>query len=96
MLAGRARDHGAFIAYVNMVGGQDELVFDGDSMIFLPDGTLAYRAAQFAEELFIVDVLVPEHRRPGIDPVAVTEPRGTDLVAPELAIGDRLEEDAEI
>jgi NAD+ synthase (glutamine-hydrolysing) len=96
LLRDEAVRSGAVVAYLNTVGGQDELVFDGDSMIFLPDGTLAYRAAQFAEELFIVDVLVPEHRRPGIDPVAVTEPRGTDLVAPELAIGDRLEEDAEI
>jgi len=96
LLRDEAVRSGAVVAYLNTVGGQDELVFDGDSMIFLPDGTLAYRAAQFAEELFIVDVLVPEHRRPGIDPVAVTEPRDTDTAAPELAIGDRLEEDAEI
>ncbi len=96
LLRDEAVRSGAVVAYLNTVGGQDELVFDGDSMIFLPDGTLAYRASQFAEELFIVDVLVPEHRRPGIDPVAVTEPRGIDTVAPELAIGDRLQEDAEI
>ena len=96
LLRDEAVRSGAVVAYLNTVGGQDELVFDGDSMIFLPDGTLAYRAAQFAEELFIADVLVPDHRRPGIDPVAVTEPRDTDTAAPELAIGDRLEEDAEI
>ena len=96
LLRDEAVRSGAVVAYLNTVGGQDELVFDGDSMIFLPDGTLAYRAAQFAEELFIVDVQVPEHRRPDIDPVAVTEPMNTDTVAPELAIGDRLEEDAEI
>ena len=96
LLRDEAVRSGAVVAYLNTVGGQDELVFDGESMIFLPDGTLAYRAAQFAEELFIADVLVPDHRRPGIDPVAVTEPRDTDTAAPELAIGDRLEEDAEI
>ncbi len=96
LLRDEAVRSGAVVAYLNTVGGQDELVFDGDSMVFLPDGTLAYRAAQFAEELFVVDVLVPDHRRPGIDPVEVTEPTDTDTVAPELAIGDRLEEDAEI
>ena len=38
MLASQARDNAACIAYVNMVGGQDELVFDGNSMIIAPDG----------------------------------------------------------
>ncbi|GMQ85188.1 MAG: NAD+ synthase [Acidimicrobiia bacterium] len=96
LLRDEAVRSGAVVAYLNTVGGQDELVFDGDSMVFLPDGTLAYRAAQFTEELFIVDVVVPEPRRPGSEPVAVTAATGTDTVAPDLSIGERLDEDAEI
>jgi NAD+ synthase (glutamine-hydrolysing) len=56
----RAAEAGATIAYVNMVGGQDDLVFDGDSMVVSADGTLLARAPQFAEELLIVDVDVPD------------------------------------
>jgi NAD+ synthase (glutamine-hydrolysing) len=42
--------------YVNAVGGQDELVFDGGSMVVAPDGTLAWRAATFEEDLLVVDL----------------------------------------
>ncbi len=56
MLATRASDTGAFIAYVNLVGGQDELVFDGQSMLLGPDGELVARAPAFEEALVVVDV----------------------------------------
>ena len=56
MLERRARDHGAFIAYVNMVGGQDELVFDGQSLVVGPDGELIARAPQFEAALLLADV----------------------------------------
>ena len=56
ILAARARQTGAWIAYVNAVGGQDELVFDGGSMVVAPDGTVRQRAAMFAEDLLIVDL----------------------------------------
>jgi NAD+ synthase (glutamine-hydrolysing) len=52
----RARETGAWIAYVNAVGGQDELVFDGGSMLVSPDGELAQRARTFEEDLLVVDV----------------------------------------
>jgi len=55
----RAREAGAALAYVNTVGGQDELVFDGDSLVVDADGRLLARAPQFAEELMIVDFDVP-------------------------------------
>ncbi|MGI5214075.1 NAD+ synthase [Plantactinospora sp. CA-290183] len=55
----RAAEAGAAIAYVNMVGGQDELVFDGDSMIVGADGTLLTRAPQFVEHLLLHDVELP-------------------------------------
>jgi NAD+ synthase (glutamine-hydrolysing) len=55
----RAAEAKATVAYVNMVGGQDELVFDGDSMVVAPDGTLLARAGQFREELLLIDLDLP-------------------------------------
>ncbi|HXJ62750.1 MAG TPA: NAD+ synthase [Actinomycetota bacterium] len=52
----RAKETGAWIVYVNAVGGQDELVFDGGSMVVAPDGTLAWHAATFDEDLLVVDL----------------------------------------
>jgi NAD+ synthase (glutamine-hydrolysing) len=52
----RARESGAVLAYVNMIGGQDELVFDGDSLVVSPDGTVLARAPQFDPALLVVDV----------------------------------------
>ncbi len=56
MLATRAADTCAFVAYVNLVGGQDELVFDGQSMVIAPDGELIARAPAFEEALLVVDI----------------------------------------
>ena len=56
MLATRASDNGVFLAYVNMVGGQDELVFDGGSVVFDPTGKLIASSGQFEEDLLIVDM----------------------------------------
>ena len=55
----RAAEAGATLAYVNMVGGQDELVFDGDSVVVAPDGSVLGRAAQFEPGLLIVDLDLP-------------------------------------
>ena len=56
MLATRAADNEVFVAYVNMVGGQDELVFDGGSMIIDPSGEVVVRGSQFEEELLVADL----------------------------------------
>ena len=56
MLATRAADNSTIVAYVNMVGGQDELVFDGGSMVFDEQGALVARASEFAEDMLIVDL----------------------------------------
>ena len=56
MLRGRVTEAGCAIAYVNQVGGQDELVFDGDSLIVAADGTLLATGAQFAPDLVVVDI----------------------------------------
>ena len=56
MLATRAADNDLFVAYVNLVGGQDELVFDGGSVIFDPDGQVVARAPLFGEHLLFADL----------------------------------------
>ncbi len=56
MLATRAADNGVIVVYLNMVGGQDELVFDGGSMVFDEQGALIARAPEFAEDLLIVEL----------------------------------------
>ena len=60
MLAERAREAGAAIAYVNQVGGQDELIFDGDSMVVDAAGEVIARVPQFREGLHVVDIELPE------------------------------------
>jgi NAD+ synthase (glutamine-hydrolysing) len=55
----RAREAGATLAYVNMMGGQDELVFDGDSIIVDASGRLLARGPQFAQALVIADLDLP-------------------------------------
>ena len=56
MLATRAADSNVIVAYLNMVGGQDELVFDGGSMVFDEQGKLIARAKEFEEDMLIVDL----------------------------------------
>jgi NAD+ synthase (glutamine-hydrolysing) len=59
MLAERARAYGAAFAFCNLVGGQDELVFDGHSFVVDAGGTVLARAAQFEEELLLCEVPSP-------------------------------------
>lgn len=75
MLAARARAAGAPVVYVNLVGGQDELVFDGASVVVAADGTVLHRSPQFEEDRFVVDVplgeepAVPGVRAPLLEPL---------------------------
>lgn len=87
MLATRAADASVPLLYVNLVGGQDELVFDGGSLVFDEGGHLVARGKQFVEDLMIVDLDVRHaYRRRLLDPrgrvsapplaeITVTEPR---------------------
>lgn len=74
MLARRARAAGAYVLYVNGTGGQDELVFDGHSVVFAPDGRLVARAPQFREDLLVVDVPA--------EPSATRQPVGSQDATP--------------
>jgi len=56
MIATRAADNQVAIAYINQVGGQDELVFDGNSLVFGPGGELIARGASMSEDLLVVDI----------------------------------------
>ena len=75
MLKARARDNSCFVAFCNAVGGQDELIFDGHSVVLDDEGAVLARAAGFEEELLVVDV----------DPVAAVGRRLRDVRRRALA-----------
>lgn len=62
MIAAAARRHGIPVLYANQTGGDDELVYDGCSLAFSGDGTLAARGAAFAEDLVLVELEGPTAR----------------------------------
>jgi len=83
MLVQRARDNIAAVAFCNLVGGQDELVFDGHSLVIDHEGTVVARSPQFEEDLLIADVdlrgprslrLRDARRRPAVRRAAVHVP----------------------
>ena len=83
MFADRARAYGAHFAFANLVGGQDELVFDGESLVFAPDGSVLARAAQFEEELLLCSI-------PGGEGAAIATPLpDLDEVYAALVLGLR-------
>ena len=79
MFRTRARDTAAFVAFCNTVGGQDELIFDGHSLVIDDEGTVIARAPGFEEALLVVDV----------DPSSVVQRRLTDARRRALAAGSR-------
>lgn len=94
----RARDSQAAIAYANMTGGQDELVFDGDSLLVDAHGRLLERACQFGTDLVTVDVDLPSapaSDKPLIrlstgDYQAASRIAATQLLTPRLGDNDEL------
>jgi NAD+ synthase (glutamine-hydrolysing) len=79
LCARRAREAGAALAYVNTIGGQDELVFDGDSIVVDAEGGLIARGPQFEETLLVADLDLPAARPvPGSDPPADTPAEASD------------------
>jgi len=85
MVATRASDDTVAIAYVNQVGGQDELIFDGNSVVFGPGGELLARGASMAEDLVVVDVPVGEIMQRQLHDTRLRHQRLTELAeyAPE-------------
>jgi NAD+ synthase (glutamine-hydrolysing) len=110
MLATRAADASCALVYVNCVGGQDELVFDGGSLVFDASGRLLASLPQFSEQLCVVDIDVrPVYRKRLLDPrghqtavpLPLTEvtaeprqPRDAPRLSPPLA--DRLPVEEEV
>ncbi len=95
MFAQRARDNLAFVAFCGLVGGQDELVFDGHSCVIDHTGNTIARAAQFREELLVCDVdlhaaAAARLRESGHRPGARRSPQRVELAAgPAAARGRR-------
>lgn len=75
MLTDRAMSGGAAVVYVNCVGGQDELVFDGGSMVIDASGELLARSPDFVKDYFVVDVPIDGHRSALLPTVAVSDVR---------------------
>ena len=75
LFAARCRRQRCGLAFCNAVGGQDELVFDGHSLVIGPDGALIARGAQFEEEMLVVDL-----ERPAGSRDAAPEPAGDGQV----------------
>jgi len=78
----RAAEAGCPLAYLNMVGGQDELVFDGDSVVVTAEGEVLARAPQFEESLLLVDLELPEASANHTDGLLLSD--GLHLVRTEL------------
>ncbi len=60
LLKSHSKNHQLFVGYINMVGGQDELVFDGNSMLLNPNGEIIAQANQFEEDLVFTDLKINE------------------------------------
>ncbi|MFY3744070.1 NAD+ synthase [Anaeromyxobacter sp. Red801] len=95
MLAASARDHGAPIAYVNQVGGNDALLFDGGSMLLARDGAVLARAPLFEEAVLVCDLDGGAPRALGLDgrplpppPAPAADPQA-DEVLRALVMGVR-------
>jgi NAD+ synthase (glutamine-hydrolysing) len=83
----RAKEISAPVAYVNMTGGQDDLVFDGDSIVVGKDGSVLARTAQFDDQLIVVDIDCAEgSSRPDVviseEPTSHSSPTNSTIATP--------------
>ena len=83
----RAKEISAPVAYVNMTGGQDDLVFDGDSIVVGKDGSVLARTAQFDDQIIVVDIECAEgSSRPDVilseQPTSHTTPASSSIATP--------------
>ena len=97
VLAARAAETGCAIVYVNQVGGQDELVFDGASVVVGADGGLLASAGQFTEEVLVCDLEIPGGSGPtGPERVVVTSVGRAPGGPPERPVAPVLDPVAEV
>ena len=103
LVARRAAEAGCTLAYLNMVGGQDELVFDGDSLVVDAAGTVLARGPQFDEDLLVVDldlepstVNVADSSADGVLHVTISDTPTPGYVAAPAALATRLDPVGEI
>jgi NAD+ synthase (glutamine-hydrolysing) len=97
MLVTRARDNAAYVAFCNLVGGQDELLFDGHSVVLDDEGEVVARAPGFEEALLIVDVdpneaigrRLRDVRRRDLERSRANPPVATTLSLPAPRTADR-------
>ncbi len=90
----RAKEIAAPVAYVNMTGGQDDLVFDGDTIVVSKDGSVLARTPQFDDQLIIVDIDCAEgSSRPD---VVISEQPTSHSTAADSTIATRLSNEAEM
>ena len=90
----RAKEIGAPVAYVNMTGGQDDLVFDGDSIVVGTDGSILARTAQFDDQLIVIDIDCAEgSSKPD---VVISEEPTSHSVPANSVIATRLSDEAEM
>jgi NAD+ synthase (glutamine-hydrolysing) len=83
----RATEIGASVAYVNMTGGQDDLVFDGDSIVVGKDGSVLARTAQFDDQLIVIDIDCAEgSSKPDVviseEPTSHSAPANSSIATP--------------
>ena len=90
----RAIEFNAPLAYVNMTGGQDDLVFDGDSIVVGPDGSVIARAPQFADDLIVLDIAAAGET--GKPDLVISEKSDSPVTALAPMITPRLGDEAEI
>ena len=88
MLSARARASQVPVVYLNLVGGQDELVFDGASVVIDAAGTILHRSPQFMEDLFVVDVPIGDAPGDVAEVTPLLEPTEEIYRALVLGLGD--------
>jgi NAD+ synthase (glutamine-hydrolysing) len=106
LLRRRAREANATVAYVNTIGAQDELVFDGDSMVMTAAGELLMRAPQYVEDVYLVDLALPAAASPAPPlpsdlPMTVhrhdtATSAGPDGTTPRYPVAERISDEAEV